>query len=69
MNLSKDYVIRSPGKYVVTVTDDAGNSVSEKFEIKFYLNEQGWFFGLLILTIIVLAVVYMIMSKKKLRVR
>ena len=69
INLSKDLVIRSPGKYVVTVTDDAGNSVSEKFEIKFYLNEQGWFFGVLILTIIVLAVVYMIMSRKKLRVR
>ena len=69
MNLSKDHVIRSTGKYVVTVTDDAGNSVTEKFEIKFYLNEQGWFFGLLILTIIVLAIVYMIMSKKKLRVR
>lgn len=69
MNLSNDHVIRSPGKYVVTVTDDAGNSVTEKFEIKFYLNEQGWIFGLLILTIIVMAIVYMIMSKKKLRVR
>lgn len=69
MNISKDNVIRSPGKYVVTVTDDAGNSVTEKFEIKFYLNEQGWVFGLLILAIIAMAVIYMIMSKKKLRVR
>ncbi len=69
MNISKDHILRSPGKYVVTVTDDAGNFVTEKFEIKFYLNEQGWVFGLIIVAIIVSAVVYMIMSKKRLRVR
>lgn len=69
MNISKDHILRSPGKYVVTVTDDAGNSITEKFEIKFYLNEQGWVFGLIIVAIIVSAVIYMIMSKKKLRVR
>lgn len=69
INISKDHIIRSPGNYTVSVTDDAGNSVTEEFRIQFYLNEQGLFFGLLVVAIIVMAIVYMLMSRKKLRVR
>lgn len=69
MKISKDNVIRSPGKYVVTVTDDAENSVTEEFEIKLYLNEQGWIFAAIIIAVIAAGVIYMILSKKRLRVR
>lgn len=69
MKISKDNIIRSPGKYIVTVTDDAENSVTEEFEIKFYLNEQGWVFAAIIIFVIAAGVTYMIVSKKRLRVR
>lgn len=62
-------VITSPGSYTITVTDNAGNAVTEKFVIEFYLNEQGWIFGLLIVVIAAATAVYMVMSRKRLRVR
>ena len=58
-----------PGKYEVTVTDDAGNSIVESFEIQFYLNYQGLLFGLLFLAVIGAAIAYMVWSRKNLRVR
>ena len=69
IRISKDNIIRSPGKYSVTVTDDAGNSVTNEFEIQFYLNEQGWFFGIIFFLIIAAVLIYMYVSRKKLRVR
>ncbi len=64
-----DGELTQPGDYVVTVTDTAGNTVTESFEIGFYLNSQGLWFGILFLLVIVTAIGYMIWSRKKLRVR
>ncbi len=68
-DLPKDGVIKMPGKYEISVTDDAGNTVSDEFEIKFYLDRQGLIFGLLALGVILGAIAYMIVARKKLRVR
>ena len=65
----QDDKLTLPGKYELTITDDAGNEVTEKFEIKFYLNYQGLLFGLLFLAVIAAAIGYMIWSRKRLRVR
>jgi len=64
-----DGVLSLPGTYELTASDDAGNTVTEKFEIKFYLNYQGLLFGLLFLAVAAAAIGYMIWSRKKLRVR
>lgn len=65
----EDNVIDVPGKYEVTVTDEAGNSVTDKFEIKFFMNFQGVLFGLLFVAVIGTAAGYMIWSRKRLKVR
>lgn len=62
-------LFRSVGKYRVTVTDDAGNATTENFKIQLYLNIQGVFFVLLAIGLIIGVVVYMYVSRKKLRVR
>lgn len=64
-----DGVLSLPGTYELTASDDAGNTVTEKFEIKFYLNYQGLLFGLLFLAVAAAAIGYMIWSRKRLRVR
>ena len=64
-----DGMLKMPGKYEVTVTDDAGNSVTESFTISFYLNYQGVLFGVLLFATIAAVVIYMIITKRKLRVR
>ncbi|WP_028509353.1 hypothetical protein [Ruminococcus sp. NK3A76] len=67
--LDKEGYIKMPGKYEISVTDDAGNNVTREFEIKFYLDRQGLLFGLLALAVIISIVVYMVRARKKLRVR
>ena len=62
-------VIKMPGKYTISVTDDAGNTVKEEFDIKFYLDRQGLWFGLIAAAVIISAISYMVMARKKLRVR
>ena len=65
----KDEILTLPGNYEITVTDDAGNTIKDTFEIKFYLNYQGIFFGIIFIAVIAAAVGYMIWSRKRLRVR
>ena len=64
-----DNVLTTPGSYEVTVTDDAGNSVTERFELLFYLNLQAGLFAVLFCLVPGAAVGYMIWSRNKLRVR
>ena len=64
-----DGIFRSVGKYKVTVVDDAGNSVTENFQIRLYSNLQGILFGILTVAVIAAAGIYMYISRKKLRVR
>ena len=61
--------LKSPGKYRLSVTDDAGNTTTVEFEIQFYLNMQGLIFTLLVVGVIIATAVYMYTSKKRLRVR
>ncbi|SDB50648.1 hypothetical protein SAMN02910298_02573 [Pseudobutyrivibrio sp. YE44] len=61
--------LRSVGKYEVTVSDDAGNTVTKGFTIRMYLNMQGGIFVALALSVVVAAGVYMYVSRKRLRVR
>ena len=61
--------LKTPGKYHITVTDDAGNQVSEDFEIEFYLNMQGVVFTLLAVGVAAAIFIYMYVSKKRLKVR
>lgn len=65
----KDGVLSTPGKYTVIVTDDADNSVTKDFEIRFYLNISGWIFVLLVVLFAIAVVVFMKYSKKSLKVR
>ena len=67
--LGANSIVKMPGKYTISVTDDAGNTVSEEFTIKFYLDRQGLWFGLIAAAVIISAISYMIMARKKLRVR
>lgn len=67
--LGKEGIIKMPGKYEITVTDDAGNKFEEEFEIRFYLDRQGLLFGMLALAVIISIIVYMVRARKKLRVR
>ncbi|MBP5265623.1 MAG: hypothetical protein J6Z06_02230, partial [Lachnospiraceae bacterium] len=62
-------IFRSVGKYVVVVTDDAGNAITEEFTIRMYLNMQGGIFIALAIAVFVGAGVYMYVSRKRLRVR
>lgn len=67
--LPTDGVLKMPGKYSLSVTDDAGNTVTDDFVIKFYLDRQGLWFGILAAAVIISAITYMVMARKKLRVR
>lgn len=64
-----DGVLKTPGKYELTVTDKAGNAVTESFEIGMYLNAQGLWFTLLAAAVLISAGVYMYLARKRLRVR
>ena len=62
-------MLKTPGKYELTVTDKAGNAVTESFEIGMYLNAQGLWFTLLAAAVLISAGVYMYLARKRLRVR
>ena len=57
------------GKYDLIVTDKAGNKSTYSFTILIYLNYGTFFFFAAIVLIIVAVAVWMIVSKKKMRVR
>lgn len=69
INIASDEIFRSVGRYTVTVTDPAGNSRTEDFTIRMYLNYQGVIFFLLAVGIIAGTIAFMYISKKKMRIR
>ena len=69
LNFTFDNVLDTPGEYRVLVTDDAGNTLTESFRIRFYLNFQGVIFTLLAAAVVIGVIVYMYISRKKLKVR
>ena len=62
-------VLKTPGNYRIVVTDDAGNMTVEDFTIRFYLNSQGLIFTLIALAAFAGVIIYMYVSKKRLKVR
>ncbi len=69
VNAPDNGILRSVGQYEVTVSDDAGNTVTKEFTIRMYLNLQGGIFVALAMAVFVAAGVYMYISRKRLRVR
>ena len=60
--------LEKPGNYILTVVDQAGNKTVYKFTILLYLHTRGMFFGGL-LALLVLAMLYMQISRQRMRVR
>lgn len=69
VSIPLDYQLKSPGKYHLSVQDDAGNVFSQDFEIMFYLNMQGLVFTLLAVGVAAAVFLYMFISKRRLKVR
>lgn len=57
------------GNYLVTVTDEAGNSSAYAFTIQVYLNTSAWVFLLLFVGAAAALIIYLMKSRKNLRVR
>lgn len=68
-NLTYENELKMPGTYVLKVTDPAGNTVTENFRIRMYLNAQAVWFTAIIVGLIIAAGTYMYVVRKKLRVR
>lgn len=62
-------VLTVPGKYTVTVSDQAGNSNTYHFTISVYVNLNGWMILAAVLVLIVLIGLYMWISRKRLKIR
>ncbi len=62
-------VLTQNGRYVVTVTDAAGNSTEYRFVIMVYLDKNAKIFGLLFLLVVVVVIGVFVYYKKHLRVR
>ena len=68
-NISSRTEITQPGSYTVSITDDAGNSSVYSFYILFYLNAGGITFGMVAVIAIIAVIVYLYVSRKRMRVR
>ena len=57
------------GVYHITVTDEAGNLTEYDFTIMLYFNMTGYLFFILVIAAVGVLIGYLIMTRKKLRVR
>ena len=62
-------VLTQSGRYVVTITDPAGNSTEYRFTIMIYLDKNAWIFSALFLTVVIAVTALFFYFKKNLRVR
>lgn len=62
-------VLTQSGRYVVTVTDPAGNSTEYHFTIMVYLDKSAWIFSALFLVVVIIVTGLFFYFKKNLRVR
>ena len=69
ISVPMEKTLKTPGEYHLSVTDEAGNNVTEDFTIEFYLNMQGLVFTLLAVGVAAAVFIYMYISKKRLKVR
>ena len=58
-----------PGAYTVKITDKAGNSSVYSFYILFYINAGGIAFGIVTIAVVAALIVYLYISRKRMRVR
>lgn len=61
--------LRESGSYTVTITDQAGNATVYNFRIQVYFNASAWTFLGILIGIILIITVYIIISRRTLRVR
>lgn len=62
-------VLTQSGRYIVTITDPAGNSTEYRFTIMIYLDKNAWIFSALFLVVVIAVTATFIYFKKHLRVR
>jgi|GEM_PF-2617027 len=61
--------LSEPGKYTVVVYDDAGNSTEQSFELEYRMNEMAIISLVLLGLLVVAAVVFVFISRKKFIIR
>lgn len=61
--------LNESGNYHIWLRDAAGNSTEYQFRIRIYLNVNAIVFVVLILALILLMIIYLVYSRKKLRIR
>ena len=57
------------GNYIVTVTDPAGNATAYKFSLQVYFNTSSLMFFAMFLAIVGSLILYIVRSRKRLRIR
>ena len=67
--ISRKDVLTESGEYVIELADEAGNQSSYSFTILIYFDGNSWLFFFLILGSCVGVVIYLMRSRKHLRVR
>ena len=67
--IAKKYLLTESGEYVIELADEAGNKSSYSFTILIYFDGSSWLFFLIVLAAIVTLVIYLLHSRKHLRVR
>lgn len=68
-NTMMSKVLTQSGRYVVTITDKAGNSTEYQFTIMIYLDKNAWIFTILFLLVVSAVTILFVYFKKHLRVR
>lgn len=67
--ISKKYILTESGEYLIELADEAGNKTTYSFTILIYFDGNSWLFILILLASVVILVVYLIHSRRHLRVR
>lgn len=62
-------VISEPGSYRLTVADEAGNASEVSFALKYQVNMYGIFAVLLVIAVVIALVVFVLHTKKNMKVR
>lgn len=62
-------VLTQNGRYVVTITDPAGNSTEYRFTILIYLDKNAWIFSGVFLLVVIVVIGLFVYFRKHLRVR
>ena len=67
--ISKKDVLTESGEYYIELADEAGNKTTYSFTILIYFDGSSWLFFVLVLASCVGLVIYLVYSRKHLRVR